>query len=495
MGHNLTWDRFCDECGRTINKAHRVHEGADYCVACYARVFISASCAQCGAAVRVHKFSTALVVCRQCVQRERCCLRCGKLTPRAGKMVNGRAVCPACVPHFVPEEPCERCAVPSSRLSRVPSLGVTERICPSCRSKLTHKTCAVCRKYRRVVGALSDGRFHCETCTPGSELSHACPSCGCHVAGKGNGRCRSCLNKDRMEKEISLQRLTLARVGVQDLYGRFGRWMYERNAANPFLLKKFRAQYPLFEYLDALPDDITQDLDGDRMMFVIGVDRLRKHLLIKKFLTEAVGISFDGHTQEAIAERARIERKFRAIRSSPYVTLLENYFDWLSQHGLPIRTVRLYLRAAEKLCDFYQISEQMQLTTKQVDKFLAKNSGSRASLSRFISYCGSVLGWTVSMPSKPKATKMPAMVATLKRLLAQVAAEGAENCKEDVLARIIAHLFGLRRHDLNNSVWSVMYQDQDIYMQRHNESFRVPPEAESVVEAWVGRRASKSRSA
>ncbi len=35
MSIDFKGQRYCDECGRTIINAHRLHKGAEYCSSCY----------------------------------------------------------------------------------------------------------------------------------------------------------------------------------------------------------------------------------------------------------------------------------------------------------------------------------------------------------------------------------------------------------------------------------------------------------------------------
>lgn len=168
--------RYCDGCGRTIAKAHRIFEGKDYCSTCYANTFISKSCLQCGASARVHKHAQGDAQCRKCSLKGRVCQRCDRpIIGGAGMISAGKPVCSSCTPHFREARPCERCGRLSTRLSAVPQMGIKEKICDRCRSDVLHKTCSICRKSRKVAGYAPANKPYCVQCIPGQELNHLCP--------------------------------------------------------------------------------------------------------------------------------------------------------------------------------------------------------------------------------------------------------------------------------------------------------------------------------
>lgn len=212
MGIDQKLRRFCDECGRSIVKPTRIQRGVEYCSTCYYRLFKPVPCAKCAQPVRVHRASTEKPMCRRCVAAARTCSRCGKGVPgKAGRVIDGQAICASCAPYFKPAETCEQCGRLSSRLSRAPSLGIEQRVCESCRNRASHITCAVCGKYRPASGEQCNGRPLCLTCVHNPSLSHACPTCGVSVPGSGQSHCRACTNRSRLEREVRLQAIALDR--------------------------------------------------------------------------------------------------------------------------------------------------------------------------------------------------------------------------------------------------------------------------------------------
>lgn len=251
MSVDPRFGRYCDECGRTIKKAHRIFGGKDYCNSCYQRVFVTSSCTQCARQVRIHRLATEPSICRTCEAATRICVRCGKPTPRAGLYSAEKPVCPSCVPHFREPTPCAACGKPTTRLSSMPSAGIFEKICDTCRNKVTHRTCASCGKYRKIAGTMIGDKPYCAACLQNPGATHPCPDCSFPVPGVGNGRCRSCQNRTRLLRESELASHALARPWTIDLYLRFAMWLHQHQPANPRLLNNFVSQHSLFERIDA----------------------------------------------------------------------------------------------------------------------------------------------------------------------------------------------------------------------------------------------------
>lgn len=240
MGIDKKGVRFCDECGRGIAKAHKIHKSHEYCDTCYPRVFPSVPCSQCGESARPHRNDPQPPVCTACEIAQRKCIRCEKSVPRAALVLDGKAVCPSCVPYFREPAACAHCDRKTTRLSSAPSHGITEKICESCRNKLTHATCGGCGKYRKVAQRSELGA-RCVRCVDNPEVEHACPDCGSAVHGAGKSRCRSCANKIAMMRELNLTSAIFRNEWVAILWTRFGIWLHGQNAAKANLISLLRS--------------------------------------------------------------------------------------------------------------------------------------------------------------------------------------------------------------------------------------------------------------
>lgn len=376
----------------------------------------------------------------------------------------GKPVCPSCVPYFREPAPCTACGTPSTRLSRAPSLGVQEKICDACRNKLTHQTCAVCRKYRKVVGTTDDGKPYCDSCQPGHETSHSCPGCQTHVAGTGASLCRACQNGKRLAQEVQLNQVVFAREWMPRLYSEFANWLHYRQGDAPTCLKTFRAHQPFFERLDAEYSALT-DITPESLLVRCSSAYLRRHLLATQFLQEALGFTIKPEQKAHYGEMETVRLKLLESKKEPWGSLLVNYVNSLNDAQLPIRTIRLYLSAAHAFCVHAKATEKGWESRAPL-KFLKANPGARNNLSRFISHCARTYGWDVALPTRKqlpgKRAIVPKTVMELRTLLQKVQKTGEANASKHDLARILAKSLGL-------SVGDVMALSAEHFQQTANQ--------------------------
>lgn len=488
MSIDAKGQRYCDECGRTIVNAHRLHKGADYCSSCYPRVFIPLPCARCARPTRTHRHATSEPICRQCERVTRKCLRCERpVQGKAARLVGRRPVCGSCAPYFLQPEPCAWCGVESVHLSRAPRLGVADKICSPCRNKLTHRSCGTCRRYRSVAGVLPNGKPHCEACTPGAEQVHACPGCGSIQAGSGQGRCTACLNRERIERDAAVQVLALERDWSRAAYLVFGQWLLEAQPNKPHLAKVFAGHFSFFARLDASVAD-PETLRGNGLLETFSVAELRKQLLPVRFLEAHLGASLDEAAKVEQVERSRITEKLLASRRAPYAAALKRYVDWLDGQATPTRTIRLYLTAASQLCEIEGLGKSGQCSEDQLQHFLRRHPGARASLFRWLTFGRTVLGWEVTMPRRSSAKdRPPRTVRDLSVLMRKIEQVGLEQAPLQLLQRVIAKAFGFPVRRLAAGEWRVISRGEDIHISDAHESIRVPEPLRQLVETWATR--------
>lgn len=478
--------RFCDQCGRNIKNAHRIYQGREYCGICYPRVFIKKPCSRCGKPARAHKFSESPVICSACDIETRVCLRCGKPVPRAGKLVNGKPVCPSCTPYLSDPKICTSCGKPSVRLARAPKFGLDNLMCDSCRNKLTHKTCGFCRKYRPVFGTTEKDISYCASCIPGKQVYHSCPGCGCAVPGVGRSRCYSCLNLNRLMKEVDLQALTLNRQWTRDLMLKFALWLHERSGSQPNCFKLFASHEPFFERLDAQFES-AQNVQEKELLENFGVGFIRKHLLASIFLQEKLGITIRTEAKIDHANQVRIREKIVKSAKESWAPLLKNYYLWLDEKPLSTLTKRLYLRAAENFCQSAKLEADRVWKDGALDSFLNQNPGSRASLFRFVTYCRLELGWEVTMPQK-KISNTTNVVPRLKSLFKQVEAKGVEAVDPRILIKILALSLGYQHADFLAKTWTLETTGDQSTLISGEEKILLVEDLVSIASTWIAKR-------
>ncbi len=445
MSVDPKYGRYCDECGRTILKAHRVFQDNDYCASCYPRVFISKPCTQCGASARVHHLSRQAPFCRSCLNSGRVCMRCEKPVVKAGMISEGKPVCPACVPYFRTPEPCTGCGSMSTRLSAMPSVGIYDKLCDSCRNKITHRTCSVCRKYRKVAGTTADDKPYCEACVPGRETVHSCPDCGVELPGAGEGRCRSCLNRNQLIKEATLHAAAMTHDWMRRHCTGFAEWIWRRHSESPGLTAKYRQHQPMIERLDASFAN-ESDVSAAALLTTFGTATLRRHLLVTQYFQDALNLSISSKEKAEAADLDRIRTKLLESKGTSWSAVLHRYSAWLENESVAIRTWRLYVATAESFCSAACVGDA-PWKMEQARKFVRAHPGCIANLSKFFRYCNRVEGWSVAMPKRDdsaKRARVPTTVSSLKKLLRRVSEVGIDEVDRETLCRVMAKSLGLR---------------------------------------------------
>lgn len=375
----------------------------------------------------------------------------------------------------------------------MPSAGIIEKMCDTCRNKVTHRTCAACGKYRKVAGTLPGDRPHCSACLQNPGVSHSCPDCSVAVPGAGNARCRGCQNRVLILRESGLTAHALTHPWVRDLYLRFAVWLHERMAASPRLLGSFRSHHFFFERIDAQFARIGE-LTSSAMLKAFGPAELRKHLLVMQFLDAALGISIDEQNKADFAEQERIAAKIVESSRHPWGRVVADYSSALAQSEIAIRTQRMYLSAAVAFCGAVTFKNGGPWSEDGARHFLAKKPGNRANLTRFFSFCRQKYGWDVAMPqldSTKQRPRLPRTVRELRTLLREIDAAGIENARMETLARVIAKSLGLRIGVIMSLSPAQLLDDGERYVLIVNgERIHIPEQLEEIATLYAARLAA-----
>lgn len=445
MSTDPKFGRYCDECGNLIKNAHKIYNGLEICGSCYPRLFCKAVCSICTGPTVAHKRETAPIVCAQCTVLNRTCLRCEKPVKRAGLLVEGKAVCPSCVPYFKEEKSCGRCGKLTARLSSMPSAGIFEKICHACRCKETHVTCSACRKYRKADRSAKQSSSICIHCAAHAGLKHDCPGCGCVVAGPGMSRCRPCLTKANVEAELSLTVALFDHDWIRESWRSFGLWLHYRRPDCTITLKVLRSHQPFFERLDASFASSTE-VTEQALVKIFGTQTLRKHLLATQFVRERLGVAVSAESKALSAEDDRIETILLDSKRKPWATLIAQYAPYLEGRKLSKRTVRMYLSTAAAFCATAKV-ESSPWVAGQLERYLVRNAGARNNLSAFVTFCQREMKWDVEMPQKNVSVRPlvdPVQsVSKLRGLLESAAATGADKASLQTVSGIIGAALGL----------------------------------------------------
>ena len=452
MSLDLKGVRFCDECGRTLVKASRIDLGNEYCATCYQRTFKSVPCSRCLKPMRAHKNEAGTPVCDACERAARVCLRCGKPTPVAGRLVEGGAVCAACAPHFAKPKTCPWCGVARQRLSKSEPFEVA--VCDHCRNQTTHATCTRCRRYRPVATSDPHEAPLCADCLPGVEAMHACPDCGINVVGGGQGRCRACVNRVVVREDSEQVADTLAPPWCQTLWTSYVEHRLHEHAKSSRLRQSLTKDASFFRLLGdafAALEDVTPAAMGRRIPSAV----LRRHLIASRFV---LGERDLGELTEQRSVKAETERSANVIgdaEGEPYQEVLQRYGAWLQGKGTALRTARQYLRSAETYARAVRLDGGKPWKYDTMVVFLRKHPGLGANLGRFTTFCREHLGWDVAMPPKADWKGYRSTERLGERKLADVvrklASRSAESWTTKDLARVLSLSLGITAVELTRT--------------------------------------------
>lgn len=454
MGFDSNNQRFCDNCGRAIEKADRVYKGNDYCATCYASTFVTAHCSLCQRSMRVHRNDKKPPVCLTCQRLSRTCVRCDKPVPgKVGVRTPTGVACPSCAPYFREPKPCSSCGEMSTRLSRSLFSGLIDPVCPKCRTKPTHATCHRCHRYRQIEGWNEQGKPFCKSCVPGRAVSHACPSCGDSVPGGGRAQCYACGNDARSTSQARLLAAALIHLWLRELWMRFARYVISEQRSNPNLSRLIDRSFPFFAALDGHFEK-QGDITSERLTRKFRSADLRRHLLASRWLVAELALKDVEEKRSAVEAARQRDAIVERLQSAPFSELIGNYAAYLSAAQVAPRTARLYLRAAEAACQASGRRDGEAWHTVDLVPCLKATPGQAASLSRFAGFLRESMGWDVNMPSKklwqPDADALAKReVSRLKGYLDAVKGKEPSEMSAREVVRILSATLGIPIAALN----------------------------------------------
>lgn len=479
MSLDLKGRRYCDGCGRLIEVAHRVDGREEFCGSCYKREFVTRHCA-CGGSLRARKTLVGPFACRQCAATARTCVRCDRPVPRAGRRVGDGVACPSCRPFFAPRQACQSCGELSATLSQ--GAGATEamRWCPKCLTAETHATCTHCGRYRQVAGHDAEGRAHCSPCGLEGGVSHPCPGCERDVPGSGAGRCRACLNRRALDREVALQTLTLSRADCQHWMAGFAGWLHERAPEDPGLIKDFGRHAGFFVRLDTLLDQ-EPACTPEWLLAHIPVRELRAHLQVTSFLEERVGIVLSAEAKRDAVERERIAELRRHASTAAFGTVIDAFAQKLVERGCALLTQRQYLSTALAFCRAAGVAGA-PWGVGAVATFLAAHPGQRLNLGVFIRFCQTSHGWQVEgLPPPGSNARQTRSAERFRAAFAKVREQG-DAAPVSAIERLLEQAFALRRGELRAA--GIEEKGESIYLAVGGHRHRIPKALRALAQRW-----------
>jgi len=217
------------------------------------------------------------------------CGACGRpFAGKAGRMVDGKLICPTCGNRLRPKVACAGCGRPTARPRRgTPDGGL---ICEGCLNRDTHATCKVCRRHRPVAVRGDDGAPTCAGCAAAEPAVRACPDCGAAVPGRGAAPCHACSLKRLIARRLIAQADTVRPAWARSMYDAFRDW--DGLPQDQYGVIRQAAAYAQFFAVVgagcAGPGEVTQE----RLLELFGNDGLRRAMTVVRFLVAHLSLSW-----------------------------------------------------------------------------------------------------------------------------------------------------------------------------------------------------------
>jgi len=373
--------------------------------------------------------------------KDRKCCRCGKLTPRAGLLVNGLAACNSCAPYFREKKKCSLCNSPSSRLSRITGIS-DEPVCEPCQRKLAFATCSHCGKHRKQHFYLMNRRPICKSCSDSSFSDHICPDCGCRVNGVGDGSCLSCASRRSLKLKGKFLYTVLRKPSVQEILSHFMNWTQRQKKVGP-ISKRFSEYAQFFTLLD----NTVHDSIGDTLIKkTFTAEELRRYGYLTKFLAEEGYLTSSSLIREEWSEQRRIEATLEKCADKSWGEQIRKFYLLLQKKNekpLAKRTIRLYVHAALSLMEHANVACVEDLKSEHVIEYLRRSPGQRASLHAFVSFLQVEFKVPIEFPSLRKKTVNKLYALDIAELLEMCSMDLSFNEFQAVMVKLLSVLFGV----------------------------------------------------
>ncbi|MGI4800963.1 MAG: hypothetical protein ACRYG8_44440 [Janthinobacterium lividum] len=375
----------------------------------------------------------------------RLCPRCGKPFVKAGRIVDGEAVCQSCGNATRPAVTCVACGRPTKRPARSEAHGGL--ICEPCARRATHATCRTCRRHRPIARCDGDGLPLCAACAADQPTTHPCPDCKRTVPGDGLAPCPPCGLRRRTMKAAHEAAADLRQAWARELLVTFHASLdYERMPGDMARrVAKAASFVATLDHALPSPDGITQAT----LLDLHGADGLRRQERIVAFLVARLAIPWDGHAGIAHSAREAARKALDGSGGRGWHHDLAAFSEALAASAKPLsdRSIKAYVGAARDLLDGAKVERADQLTQRQLNAWLRHRSGRTNDVLRFLGWLGGNGGPGLSVRPRPKTTartRERAVLQASKELLTRLTLCQDPREGRALLARAIAAVHGLR---------------------------------------------------
>lgn len=433
--------RRCDECGKNAHRIVRNDVGHRYCATCYARCFKHRACGSCGRRSRI-RIDRYPALCEDCRWKGPC-VRCGREGLELGRRTPFGPACKACSAYYREKSPCSRCGVPSARLVSVVQNGVAAPLCERCQ-RSEHRTCSQCHR-DRPVATMECGRPVCAACAGGA--TRVCTTCSEPMPAGRVSRCESCYHHDLLRRRAAISACRLSKPEVASAFREYAAWLSAHTGpakASRLILQHLGFFLEIEKRWAAVP---TPEV----LLKAFGTARLRRSLLVTRFIAERSGAPLSAARKAEAADAARIERALDGVPSgTPAFAVLSSYRDLLLARNragrIKLVSVRLALTAARGLVKASEKSPRSLPDQAAAHAYLRTRPGQRAALAGFLGHLRRHGSGELLLPNKRRSSYVEARSAIeseLRKLLT-VAHVGRES-DQRLLALALQYFHGVPR--------------------------------------------------
>lgn len=401
----------CKHCNKTILGRKYCYQGGCFCTGCFSIFFKLKNCSICNTRKRIlDKMKTP--ICKKCLYDNTPCIRCNKKVSGRYKVTEFGAVCKSCGKYFRELKQCSRCNKKNTSVANRKLKTGIELICAHCFSE-TLPLCFKC-KYRKNPYFYDFNKNPiCKVCA--IEVTRQCRYCNAEISPGSGHICLSCSQLRTFKRRAKFDLSALSPY-LSNYYQQFCDWLLETRSVH-YSSAHINLYLPYFIKLDELANSLNRIPTYKEVVDTYTVAETRRNLLVTLFFDVKKIITIDKVTKEEYSNIDSIERYLNRFKKGSFSQKsLQEYSNILhkklAKNKTTIRSIRLALTPAVKLCDICIHFELAKPNNAVLEGFLWVSPGQRAAISGFINFLKQQYQIDIKVPvkkeeilSRPKSSK------------------------------------------------------------------------------------------
>lgn len=375
---------------------------------------------------------------------QRICPRCARPFTRAGRLIDGKPVCPTYGNATRPPMICVRCSRPTKRPVR--SDEDSGLICEPCARRDTHATCRTCRRHRPIARRDDDGHPICRDCAVAVPITHDCPDCSVIVLGGGLGPCPPCGLRRRTMRAVHAAAEDLRHPWARELLVAFHTSL-DYHGIRGDMVRHVPASVAFVASLDRALSRL-EEINQAVLLDLHGAEGLRRQERLVAFLVRRLNLPWDHRAGIAHSAQRVVSKTIGNSNGKGSAQDLVAFHEVLTASVKPLsdRSMKSYISAAQGLIEAAGVDRSADLTQHHVNAWLRQRPGRTNDLGRFLFWLGETGGPALDVRPRAKTTaraRERATLQTAKMLLGQLATCNSPATGRALLARAIAIVHGL----------------------------------------------------